>query len=495
MSRSFLIGCLIFLVLASLVYPEYRYHMNPDGTSYLTLAQKYTQGRWFEAISGHWAPLYIWILALLEAIGFSPMLSVAIANIGSGIFILWALDRLAIQIGIGFARRLAILSVSCLYCLFIAIAVITPDPLVTAFLTCYLVLVAEGRCFTQIRYACLTGLIGGLAYLAKPYALYFILLHLFAVSLLRIEGWKTARRTGLRVACVYGVMLLVSLPWIACISWKYGRLTTSTAGDFSFRVMGPKGRGPYVVFAGLAPPPNSNAISYWEDPSTLDVPRWSPFESSDSFRYYLGVISNNIRDAVIWCIQASLLTLPLLGVGIWKWLRKGDLCAGLLVLTIVLYPAGYLLQHIDGRYLWPIALWSLVLGMHLVPDGRNSATAGFLLCASFALYPFFQMRAYSTGQNEHSIGEKLKNDYHLQGNVASSSRWVDSLAVSFYAGIRYYGVPAPGSTALMRQELQRNQIRYLLVWSGDADNPDLRAGMPEINPGGLPGLRVFGARP
>src|SRR5713226_5271054 len=132
MSRSFLIGCLIFLVLASLVYPEYRYHMNPDGTSYLTLAQKYTEGRWFEAISGHWAPLYIWILALLEAIGFSPMLSVATANIGSGIFILWALDRLSIQIGIGFGRRVAILSVSALYCLFISVAVITPDPLVTA---------------------------------------------------------------------------------------------------------------------------------------------------------------------------------------------------------------------------------------------------------------------------------------------------------------------------------------------------------------------------
>lgn len=493
MKSPLLIGCLIFLIAVAVVYPEYRYHINPDGTSYLTLAQKYTEGQWFDAISGHWAPLYVWMLALLELLRLTPLMSVAVANIASGILLLWALDRLGVRVGLSRQRRVLLLSIAALYCIYFVVAVVTPDPLTCALLTWYLALVAEGRYLNETRQACMIGLVAGIAYLAKPYAFYFVLLHLTLATLLRIApDWPRARQAALRVACVYGVMALVALPWIACISWKYGRLTTSTAADFSFRVMGPKWHDPYLVYVGLAPPPNGSAVSYWEDPARLNVPRWSPLESWNNFSYFMGVIVNNVRDVVRWSVGLSLLALPVLGFGIWQFLRKGrDPSIGLLILTILVYPTGYCLQHIDDRYLWPIALWILVLAVRLLPGVRHAGLIAFVVAASFVPYPLFRLQASPRGDKEHELGRLLRDEYSMRGNVASSSRWVQSLHVCFYAGVRYYGVPATGNPAQIREELHRNGIQYLLVWPGTPGYAELSSGMREIDRGDLSGLQVF----
>lgn len=41
-----------------------RYKMNPDGISYLDIADAYSQGRWTEAVNAYWSPLYSWLLGL-----------------------------------------------------------------------------------------------------------------------------------------------------------------------------------------------------------------------------------------------------------------------------------------------------------------------------------------------------------------------------------------------------------------------------------------------
>src|SRR5437867_7566358 len=40
-----------------------RYWMNPDGISYLDLADSYAHGSWATALNAYWSPLYSWLLA------------------------------------------------------------------------------------------------------------------------------------------------------------------------------------------------------------------------------------------------------------------------------------------------------------------------------------------------------------------------------------------------------------------------------------------------
>jgi len=46
----------------------YRYEANPDGVSYLDIADAYREGRWSDAPNGYWSPLYPLVLAITGAI-------------------------------------------------------------------------------------------------------------------------------------------------------------------------------------------------------------------------------------------------------------------------------------------------------------------------------------------------------------------------------------------------------------------------------------------
>jgi hypothetical protein len=55
--------------------------MNPDGLSYLGIADAYLRKDWHNALSAYWSPLYSWILALSLAIARpSPYWEFAVAH-------------------------------------------------------------------------------------------------------------------------------------------------------------------------------------------------------------------------------------------------------------------------------------------------------------------------------------------------------------------------------------------------------------------------------
>src|SRR5437870_3181683 len=48
-----------------------RHTMNPDGFSYLDLADAWRRGAWGEAVNAYWSPLYSWLIAAVLAV-FRP---------------------------------------------------------------------------------------------------------------------------------------------------------------------------------------------------------------------------------------------------------------------------------------------------------------------------------------------------------------------------------------------------------------------------------------
>src|SRR5690606_30318294 len=96
------------------------------------------------------------------------------------------------------------------------------------------------------RMAALAGAWGGVAYLAKSYALPFTLVNLPLTVGLRwlmrrgaepdpgAGGPRDALRTPLRtVAIGLGALTVVALPWVGALSWRYERPTWTTVGPLA----------------------------------------------------------------------------------------------------------------------------------------------------------------------------------------------------------------------------------------------------------------------
>ncbi len=93
--RAILGVVLAYLVIGVVLLPLYRYQLNPDGVSYLSIAGHYLQGDWSETVNGLWSPMYSWLLVPLLAAGVEPLLAAHVLNLLAGLVALggfWVLS-------------------------------------------------------------------------------------------------------------------------------------------------------------------------------------------------------------------------------------------------------------------------------------------------------------------------------------------------------------------------------------------------------------------
>ena len=460
----------IYVVLVALLHPFYRYHINPDATAYDSLAQKWASGDWTPAITGHWAPLLTWLLAIAHKLGLGLFAAITIIDAVASITLLAALDRVCKELSLSDGRRFVALSLASVWVVAFTFDDITPDTLLCASLTWYLAICLKGDFLWSTRQACWLGLVAGIAYLIKPYAIYFIALHLAIVVAARLRRHPVRRVIWMRsCATLAGVALCFVALWVGAMSFRYHRFTTGSIGSMSLRLMSPRWPSNYVNNIGLVEPPNKTAVSYWEDPEVdkLGLPSWSPLESVNSFRYYLRWVGGNAARLLLWFAVASLAAIPLLFLVVREWKRVGyPLAIGLLVLAIILYPAGYILLVVANRYFWPTAIWLIVLAAYIVPLRKSSLIALLLVWISFLPYPLWCLSAdLRQGTAEHAIGTAARR-HGLNGTAASINEWHRSLYVSYYAGLQYCGTTAATSGPQVGQELKKLEIKYLIIWPG-----------------------------
>ncbi|HKY03473.1 MAG TPA: hypothetical protein VJQ56_01220, partial [Blastocatellia bacterium] len=231
-----------------------RYAMNPDGVSYLDMADAYLRGDWGMAINAQWSPMYSWLLSLAFYL-FSPSpfweFPVAhLVNFSVYIFAAACFEFLLGEIAVSnsateltgrettgnllpeWAWRVVA------YALFIwssleliSLRVLAPDLLVAAFV--YLasgillrIRRGDGRTVTFAVF----GLVLGLGYLAK--APMFILAFVFmAVSLVSAGS---IRKLAPRVLVALLVFFSLSAPFITAISLTKGRLTFGDSARLNY---------------------------------------------------------------------------------------------------------------------------------------------------------------------------------------------------------------------------------------------------------------------
>ena len=141
------------------------------------------------------------------------------------------------------------------------------------------------------------GLLAGVAYLVKAYTLPFCLLYIvLTTSLNRFVRVKppfvTHRgKTALAMLCFLGlgVGLLVG-PWIACLSWKCGHLTFSTAGSANHANMSPDNfRKDPLWNPGLTP-------DFIFEPRLS--PDWSALQDVSHHQHQISIVTYNVLNCI-----------------------------------------------------------------------------------------------------------------------------------------------------------------------------------------------------
>jgi hypothetical protein len=320
---------------------------------------------------------------------------------------------------------------------------------VVCILIFYLNFLIDPRYCHRLSMGLLAGLAGGLAFLSKSYVFFFFIIH-YALSNLYYLKISPVNRKIISKNLLLGflVFFVISGIWIRAISEKYGKITVGTAGSYNYALIGPDSNG-HPMFNGLLKPPNTIAISAWEDPSYIKIKNWNPLASKENFLYQLKVIYSNILKIIQVLNSFSIFSLLIIIIAIIYFFKDRDKESKnkifILLLTIIIFASGYSFILIEDRYMWFICIL-LLLGIYLVETIFKAFSSKqkikniliFLLAWSFIIYPTLTISEFSgSGLEDYKLAESLKNQ-GLQGNVASNNQWETSIYMVYYANSRYY---------------------------------------------------------
>jgi hypothetical protein len=499
------VAAICFVAGAAWGVRAYRSQVNPDGISYLSVAEKYVAGDLSGAVNAFWSPLLSWLIVPFLWAGVPAVLAGRLLGValGAGLIVVarWIASNLDLRPGARAWLTLALVPLA----LYLGVSFLTPDLLAGVVTLAFLGHVTGPR-FSNGRWSwAVAGALAAFAYLAKAYAGWFCLGFLLASAVL--DRWLAPQPRGrrLREAAVGVVAFaLVAGPWMAAAALvgKHGWAGLGGPGLYNHARNGPDTLDDPIHTQGFLPPPNPTAVSAWEDPMYLTLPDWSPFQSARHLRFQLFLLARNLLD-VVWCIGwysvfgAAVFAVAALAL---TGRRQSPVPrpAVLVLAANALYPLGYLPLQVRVRYLCVVGVLLLLFGLFLIDQldvgrlGRyHRAAALLVLCVSFAISPAQELwSSRGTGRAEFEAAERLADALPAGARVASSGRWHATLAIAYYRRLAYYGVPRPGAApAEIEAELRRHRIEYFLIW-GDAGKYPFAADWPDVSAGRIAGLTV-----
>lgn len=513
-SRFFLIVLLLFFILGLFLLKRFAYLLSPDEISYLSIAQKYLNGNFGQAINGGWSPLFSWLLAPWLIFIVNPLLAAKALGLTIGGLTLGAAYRLFLFFGLDrTVKKILLLCLSPLT-LFFSLYLATPDLLFLCLLLFYFNVIFKNENYGERKsQGILCGLLGALIYLSKAYGLPFFLAHFILFNLLYYftnQAGETRKKILFNFFSGLTVFFILSGGWIGLISFKYHRLTIGTASAYNYAFVG-AGSADHPFFQGLIPPPNPTAVSAWEDFSYIKIKPWQPFASPADFVYELKNIFKNMMKAGAILSSFSPLALSVIFAYFLYLLfivRPFNKTIGqnkslYLFITFCLYLAGYLLIRFEARYLWLLNLFLLLMAAELLSFFllyKNIAAKGkkillglfLIIFISVPLINFYYLeKAASVSRELNLLSRRLEKEFAVSGKIASSGFWAKTLYLAYYSGWRYYGV-VPGSLTSDRltAELKKYKIDYYFAW-GKNQAAALPAVYWEKTGGKINGLKIY----
>lgn len=433
--QPFLFAALCFSASFILLYPLYRYVFDFDGIGYMMITRRLANGDVLNAINGCWSPLQSWLLAPVCRLGVNEMTAFKVSNGVIGFGILFFVYRLLLKTTLSQPLRLAVLLTAIPVILSYGFFELAGDLLLCLLLLVYLDAVSDQRLFEKPLKNVWCGVIGALAYFSKAYALPFFIIHFSIVQFISWQQSDLINKNTLlfrNLLLSIGTLLLLAAPWVYALYVKYHFFTFSYAGtlNMSWELM--PNNTPDVFT--IAAPPAPGSPGYWEDPY-FPPPYYNAFSSTRAFIKQLKVLFRNVTEALRCFHLISVLSIcVLLALSAWLLKNKSRLFT-VSWLTILILPCGYLLMHIEPRYIWVVTFLILVAGTVLLqqllawwqPKRSVKIVAWCIYFGSFLFYPASLLKEYANGDRSYTDLANILNQEQIHGKLAC--KWYESLPV------------------------------------------------------------------
>lgn len=483
-----LVSALSLCVLVFIAFPFYRYYVDPDGTSYLTISARYAAGDFSRAINGLWSPWACWLSALLIRVGWGAVAAGCIVNTLGAVGMLAGSFRLFLRFSF---RRWQQWLFTGSIALFLVFAVFWQS-FGDLWQCCLLLLILDvllARHFsTSFGSWVVAGLVGGIAYYAKAYSFQFLLLF-FAVSYWYLSG-RNWRQWLVMCAVSSFALAVVALPWVLALHGKYQIWTTSTAGplNMSWYLVGHPTWNSSIDI--LVPPPYANSVYNWEDPWFANGALVGFTDSPELFlRQLMRIAYTGIM--YLWCLAEVSVVLPVLAVFMVLRLvfpgrfRKLSANERLIFIFASLLPAGYLLVHIESRYLWSALPVYVVAFAAIANRFGPSKLFQVAFAASLLLFPAYQMvRLFNEGKQEFVVAAHLREAGFTNIDMISDLHPRLLSKVCYFSSSRFFVISRQktdgkeelpsvrfANTARLLTDARRRGVGYYLRAPGKLKNP------------------------
>ena len=507
----FFASAMLMVVVLLAIYPHYQYYVDPDGTAYLTISERYANGDYLRAINGYWSPWSCWLTAGVMRLGLSAIPASVIVNaigatgflfISQSFFLRFRIDRL-------FQWSLCIT-----LALFLCYAIFWQsfdDLWECFFLLAALRLMLLEDFKSKPQWWIVYGVMGALAYFAKAYSFPFFILNTFCCNYFISKGNKAVWWKISVVSII--VMLACSMPWIYALHNKYGIWTTSTAGPLntSWYLLGHRQWKEGIDL--LAPSRYADSPYQWEDPwfSKGDTPHF--WNSWRLFGMQLLRLVYNVFKLFISALQLSVF-FPVIGIIALLSVRRkkiSSLFVGdmrIVILSFLLFPVGYLLVNFESRYIWYMLPPGMVIGVFFFQNNLlrfrvSKKMFAIVFSISFLVVPIWLLATmYHKGGQEHDMAERLAAA-HIQGSFTSNThpgaevQCIERLA--YFSRNQFYTITrADAPQRDLLKEMRRYHVKYYFALQSSAPaNFVDEQGKPfrEVTQGVVPGLRVYLVNP
>jgi GT2 family glycosyltransferase len=485
-----------FLAVGAALLPAYRHEVHVDGLSYLRIAQYYAAGDLAAAVNPYWGPLYSWLVVPYLWLGLDPLLASKAVQLSIGAGTVLAIRRLCLACGLRTATADGMALATIPLVVHLVYLNVFADLLVALLLLAFCVELIRRDEAAPVRGAALAGGWGGLAFLAKPYALAVVVVSVLAVAALRVAaGRGSPARPAVgppRLAAVtLAAAAAVVAPWVVALSLAEGRPTVSHSVGYNLAVIAPGSAG-VPLATGLVEPPAEGALFAWEEPSTMALQADGWTSVGAGVERLASNVAGNVATAAKVVAGQFLVVAALAATGGWWVLRNtrrlDSPWAALAVVTSV-YCAGYVLTLVEGRYLW-FAVLALIpfvgyaidgpyLRPALTPAHRDYAPwrlAGFAVFAvALSVQAALALPWQPEGRQVAALAEEVRAaaGASLAGSrLASNGEWEATSALCFHLGCTYLGVARPGPGW---EELARHGVDHYVAWPS---GPRVPAGDP-----------------
>lgn len=446
----------------------------PDGLSYWVAGGFWAQGNYGMAVHNLYSNFYALLQAPGHWLGMGPILWLKLTNLlGGGISLRLFISLVQrhdltprSQVLFGLAALPLLLGAGLLFT--------TPDTWACAY-----VLLLWANCLRYTRDAVSTlvifrsGVLLAGSYFVKPYLFVFTAVVLAGLGLwrymqLRAKPYQSAKHI-LLLALPSFVLLGIFSSLLEAKYGPYGLFSQQTYATLAHT--GKEGGAAEASLAyGALPRPYEAAYSPADDP-LYGATRQELLKRADRHEqtrpnYALRIKQNaymvqySLRElSWVWLLMLGLVPFALYAL---RYTKEAWMLAGF----TLIYIGGYLLLHIEARFLLPVPLLALLMLAHW--QGERGLPARWLLAIALGVVIVAGQRSTSQLWVESSrmaayrqLGQHLQAASFSGAEVISSDHWAPSLQVCYYMGKPYLGLQEPQEA---RHKLNTKSIQ-LLAWT------------------------------